>query len=167
MADILKEVVIPVATGGLLTLIVTRHYERTNEKRIVFAKSYETVLAWQEMLYRVRRREDGQEAERKLVNRFHDLQELLNYNQGILSAESKSLGKSYKRFVTKVKKENVDLIQEAWQQKTRKPYHGTPSNEKHPDINGIANEYLKDIRQWLVWWQLPKLAVWWRYRNVK
>lgn len=169
MADIVeiaKDLAIPALAGSLVTLVLTRQFERTNQKRVLFAEAYEAVLGWQEMLYRVRRRGKGEEVERELINQFHELQEKLNYYQGILAAESKSLGKSYKQFVRVVKKENEALIQTAWESKIRRPSEGTPAKDKHPDIHDNAETFLKDIRQWLAWWQLSKLAVWWRYRNV-
>lgn len=145
--------------GGIATLLLTRYFERTTERRKLYATAFKTVLSWQEMLYRVRRRAPGDEEERKLIAKFHDLQEELNYYQGIMSSESKAMGKSYRKFVNDVKRENVQLIQEAWEQPVRKPKDGTPKDEKHPDINKIAEDFLRDTRNWLAWWQIPKLFV--------
>lgn len=151
--------------GGLVTLLLTRHFERTSERRKLYAGAYKTVLSWQEMLYRVRRRATGSEEERKLVDKFHDLQEELNYYQGIIASEGKSMGRSYEKFVKSVKGQNVQLIQEAWEQPVRKPKDGTPANEKHPNVTRSAEDFLLDTRLWLSWWQLPKLRVWWRNKK--
>lgn len=163
-SELAETTIVPLLTGGVLTLVLTRQFERATQKRELFAKAYQTVLSWQEMLYRVRRRAMGNEAERQLIEYFHNLQEQLNYFQGILSSESKSLGKSYEKFVNTVKRENVILIQQAWESNIRKPNDGTPKKEVHPNINSKAEQFLKDVRQWLAWWQIPKFAVWWRNR---
>jgi hypothetical protein len=152
-------------TGGLVTFMLSRQFERTGERRKLYASAYKAALGWQEMLYRVRRRKGGIDCDQKLVDAFHDLQEDLNYYQGILSSESSSIGKSYSKFIKTVKDENVTLIQEAWEMHPRKPSDGTPKDEKHPNIGGNAEKFLSDIRLWLKWWQLPKLVVYWRNRR--
>lgn len=152
-------------TGGLLTLMLTRYFERTNEKRALYAFAFKTALSWQEMLYRVRRRDSSDEEERNLINKFHDLQEEMNYYQGIMSSEGKAIGKSYKKFLTSVKRANVELIQEAWETTPRKPKDGTPEDESHPNINKHAEVFLVDVRDWLSWWQVPKLFVIFRNRG--
>lgn len=161
----LPRVIAAMVAGGLVTLLLTRHFERTNERRKLYASAYKTVLAWQEMLYRVRRRSAGAETERQLIDKFHDLQEDLNYYQGIISSEGSSMGKSFAKFVSSVKRENVKLIQEAWEKPVRKPKDGTPKDEKHPNITKISEDFLLDTRLWLKWWQLPKLRVWWRNKK--
>ena len=172
ITDTLKEVaswlpgiLAALVAGGLLTLVVTRWFERTSERRKLYANAYKTVMAWQEMLYRVRRRASGIDEERKLIDRFHDLQEEINYYQGLVSSEGKSMGKSYKKFVGSMKRANVDLIQLAWEAPIRKPKDGTPKDEEHPNPNKIAEDFLQDSRQWLAWWQLPKIFVWWRNKK--
>lgn len=153
---------IPLAAGGLGTLLFTKHFERRDERRKLFAQACQSVLAWQEMLYRVRRRAPGLEVERQLVDRFHEIQEDLNYYQAIISSESKSLGKSYQQLVKAVKRDNVTLIQEAWEARLRRPKDGTPTTDSHPHANAHADLFLADTRRWMSWWQLPKFAVLWR-----
>lgn len=161
----LPRIVAAMVAGGLVTLLLTRHFERTTERRKLYASAYKTVLAWQEMLYRVRRRGAGADIERSLIDKFHDLQENLNYYQGIISSESRSMGKSFAKFVSSVKRENVKLIQEAWENPIRQPKDSTPKDEKHPSIAKISEDFLLDTRLWLKWWQFPKLLVWWRNKR--
>ena len=115
MDDLLQKSLTFLLTGGLLTIILTRYFERNSERRKLYASAYKTILSWQEMLHRVRRRSNNEEENRKLINKFHDLQEELDYYQGLISSESKLLGISYKRFVNSVKDKNRYLNQQAWE----------------------------------------------------
>jgi len=134
---------------SIVTILLTRHFERSSERRALFASAYKSALSWQEMLYRVRRRSPGIVEEKILVNRFHDIQEELNYYQGIISSESVYLGRSYKKLVTEIKKQNSELIQKAWASKLRKPQSGTPKNDVSPSTTPAQDDFLKDIRDWL------------------
>jgi len=149
--------------SSFATLLFTRYFESMSEKKKLFADSYRAALAWQEMLYRVRRRAAGIKAEQKLVERFHELQEEIDYYQGLISTESEALGHSYERFVKRVKSENNQLIQDAWKSPVRRPKSGAPKNEKNPNTLDAGKSFLRDTRDWFSIWQLPKLFV--TFRN--
>jgi hypothetical protein len=68
-------------------------------QRDLFSKAYEAAMGWNEMLYRIRRRADGDEADRALVERFHELQEQIDYYEGWTASEGRFIGKSYCRLV--------------------------------------------------------------------
>lgn len=161
-SSLFSQVVVTIATSSLVTLLLTHYFESMNEKRKLFAEAYKAALAWQEMLYRVRRRATGIEAEQKLVERFHELQEAIDYYQGLISTESEALGSSYERLVNLVKEENNGLIQEAWKSPVRRPKAGIQKADKHPKTLGAGKLFLKDTRDWFSIWQLPKLFVIWR-----
>ncbi len=157
-----SQVLVAIVSSSLVTLLLTRYFEAMTEKRKLFADAYKTALAWQEMLYRVRRRAAGISEERKLVERFHQLQEEIDYYQGLVSTESEALGLSYERFVNRVKSENNRLIQEAWESPIQRPKSGILKSEKHPNTLAVGKSFLKDTRDWLSIWQVPKLFVHWR-----
>lgn len=160
----IPELVIILVTGGFVTVLVSRFFERTDEKRKLYASAFKTALSWQEMVHRVRRRGKKEEEKRNLINTFHSLQEDLNYYQGIISTESVSLGRSYSRFVEAIKTKNAPLIKKAWED---------PRVELADDLlvtgnaGKEADEFLSDVRHWLKWCQLPKLRVIWRNKKCR
>lgn len=151
--------------SGILTLFLTKYFERVQERRELFANAYKTILAWREMLYRVRRRENTKEQNRELRDRFHLLQEEIDFYQGMISVESEALGRSYSKLVLVVKTETRELIQKAWD----KPIQQTASSEQDSNtnqkINEAAESFLSDVRDWLSIWQIPKIFV--HRRNKK
>ena len=75
---------------GVLTAIWSAISAKHARRRDLYSCAFKAALAWEEMLYRVRRRAEGDEAARALINRFHELQEEVNYHQGWLQSESAS-----------------------------------------------------------------------------
>lgn len=165
--DFISKALAVIATSSLVTLLFTRYFEVMSDKKKLFADAYKAAMAWQEMLYRVRRRAPGVVEEQKLVERFHQLQEEINYYQGLVFTESEVLGLSYDRFVNHVKKENKQLIQEAWESPIRRPKLGVIKTSKYPNTTKAGKAFLRDTRNWFSFWQVPKLFVLWRNWRYK
>jgi len=152
---------ITLITGSVATLLLTKWFEKRESKRDLFANAYKTVLAWEEMLNRVRRRSNNTTDVTEITKEFHDLQEKLNYYQGIISVQSKWLGKSYSSLVKAIKDANGELISEAWKKKAIKPTDDTKAYQ-HPDSRADKEKFLQDTRSWLSLLCFRKIAVWWR-----
>lgn len=148
-----------VLSTGLVSIILTKSLERADKRKELFASAYKSALAWHEMLYKVRRRAAGVIEERRLVNEFHEIQGELDYYQGIISAESWFLGKSYKKLVSSIKSQTQTLIQEAWKSPVRRPKDYAAKNEKNPNISTVSDSFLTDTRDWFSFWVFPKLFV--------
>jgi hypothetical protein len=128
-------------------------------QRDLFSKAYEAAMAWSEMLYRLRRRARTEEADRQLVDRFHELQEKIDYYEGWAASEGRFIGKSYCRLVRDIKKATQGLIQEAWETPGRLPGEPVPANEIHPDLSEAQRRFLRDVRHQLSLFFLPRLCV--------
>ncbi len=146
---------ITVALIGAATAYFTAKRDR---RRQLYGEAYRAALAWKEMLYRVRRRATGSIAQHVLVDRFHDLQERIDYHEGWIGSESPWLRRSYVAFVQQVKTQTEPLILEAW---GSIPQRVTDSSSalKHPALNKASSRFLFDVRCHLSIWQLPKLLV--------
>src|SRR5438132_12008194 len=73
----------------------TDRAQQRDRRRTRSAEAYKAALAWNEMLYRIRRRSDAPEQRTSLVDRFHSLQEEIDFHRGWLAAEEPALGRSY------------------------------------------------------------------------
>lgn len=164
LINILKLLVEPLLATGILTIIISKFFDRNIKRKKLFADAYKTVLSWQEMLYKIRRRNNSKEEESKLIREFHTLQKQMNFYKGMFSIESKSLGLSYQEFINKVKLKTSDLIFEAWSKKGKNPSSIYHKKSKHPNISQESELFLTDIRNWLSWFLIPKFKVVWRNR---
>lgn len=150
-------VAIVLAALGGLAGYVTGKRER---QRDLYSKAYKAAMGWREMLYRVRRRAAGDEAERALIERFHELQEELDYYQGWIASESPWLGRSYCRLVADVKASCRQDIVAAWGETERRTAAlGTLEGDNSPDCGQTSERFLFDVRSHLSIWVLPKLLV--------
>jgi hypothetical protein len=139
---------------------------KRERQRDLYSQAFKAAMSWREMVYRVRRRAEGDEPERVLIDRFHELQEELDYYQGWIASESPWMGRSYCRLVEEVKQKCADDINKAWDEpERRRPASGTLDNDNHPDCRADSDRFLFDVRSHLSMWVLPKLLVAWRNRK--
>jgi hypothetical protein len=73
------------------------------QRRNLYSEAIQAVVSWKEMLYRIRRRESGQE--REIIDLFHKLQDELSYYESWIVSESKYMSRSYLRLV-----QDVELV---------------------------------------------------------
>ncbi|HWI05993.1 MAG TPA: hypothetical protein VNT54_00580 [Solirubrobacteraceae bacterium] len=139
-----------------------------DRRRQLYGQAYEDAMGWLEMVYRIRRRANTDEADRALVERFHTLQERINHHRGWLGSESKYLARSYCRLVDAIKRETEPLIQAAWDDDGRGPRIKTPNDDGHPNVEDESLRFLADVRLHLsIWPVLPRLLLVWRSREKK
>ena len=145
--------------GGLWAYLAAKRERR----RVLYSEAVKSAVGWKEMLYRVRRREQGQE--RELINKFHDLQDELAYHQSWVGSESEHMQRSYDRLVAGVKGRTEPLITAAWAEPVRPvPGNARPGDE-HPEVSDLTNTFLVDVRDHLSPWPWRRLKV--RERNPK
>lgn len=161
-----------IAAGSAVVLTVLRSLgwlvsAPRDRRRDLYGLAYQDAMAWLEMLYRVRRRARGPEAERELIERFHELQEQIDYHRGWLGSESRYLARSYCRLVLAIKKSSEPLIQEAWEQEPRTPGTPAPGGERHVQVEADSLRFLADVRLHLSLWPLiPGALLAWRNRET-
>lgn len=111
-------VVLPVLVAALTaaaTMLVTRAGEATNRRRDRYAAAVETLVAWIEFPYRVRRRTDDEaETLHALADLGHQLQERLACHQAWIATEHAELARVYERTRHEVAGVAGPAITEAW-----------------------------------------------------
>ena len=141
-------IIIPAAISLVVAFLAAYFTgSRERHKRLVdiYGDAYKTIMSWSEMAYRIRRRDGSVECERQLVERFHDIQEQLNYHKGWISVESLWLGRSFDEFVKIVKTKTLPHINAAWKSPIRKSPI-SPVDDIHPDLNNECKSFLFDVR---------------------
>jgi len=92
-------VVIPVVVAGLTTavaLLITRAGDAANRRRDRYAEAVQTLVAWVEFPYRVRRRTDDEPATLSTLAQLgHDLQERLACHHAWIATEAPWVAISY------------------------------------------------------------------------
>jgi hypothetical protein len=148
-----------VAAASALSAYLASKRER---RRKLYSEAIGAILKWNEMVYRVRRR-DPQDG-RQLVNTFHDIQENLTSYEAWIGCESKYMSRSYSKLVKSVKASTLPLIQEAWRQSRDVPGDALP-DDVHPDVKIHVDEFASDVRSHLSPFLWRKLALAHRNRS--
>jgi hypothetical protein len=136
---------------------------KRERRRSLYSEAVKAAVAWDEMLYRVRRRGDG--AERALIDRFHELQDDLTFHTSWVGSESKYMSRSYTKLTKGVKQATEDLIKTAWKEPLRPIPGDALDGEIHPDTDRYVEAFLTDVRSHLSPLPWRKLAV--ACRNTK
>ncbi len=133
---------------------------KRDRRRILYSQAVQAVLKWNEMLYRVRRRDESEA--RELIHSFHELQENLAYYEAWIASESKYLDRSYARLVKSVKDAAQPLLHSAWVQLRPVPGAALPE-DVHPNPKVEVERFMTDVRSHLSPWIWRRWAV--AYRN--
>ncbi len=136
--------------AGVVAIVLSavgRKREHDDRRKTLYSQAFEAVLAWEEALYRVRRRASDGSEDATIKNGFHDLQERIAYHYGWLSIESAELGTSYMALADTVKRECAPLIQEAWAQRPRELALPVPTDEAHPNLQDAKATFLREVRK--------------------
>lgn len=137
-----------------------------DRRRALYGTAYQQAMAWVEMLYRVRRRGNDESSARDLVERFHALQEQIDYHRGWLGSESKYLARSYCRLVGAIKRQTEPLLRTAWTDPGCAPGEATPGDAVHPAVEQYSLDFLTDVRLHLSLWPVvPRVRLAWRNRD--
>jgi len=151
---------VAVAAVSVLSAYFATKRER---RRILYGQAVQVILKWNEMVYRVRRRDPSEG--RELIHSFHELQESLSYYQAWVASESKYLDRSYMRLVKAVKDECQPLIHAAWSEVRELPGFTLPG-DVHPDPSAEVERFMTDVRSHLSPWPWRRLALAYRNREV-
>lgn len=108
--------VIPPMVATLLTLVITRAYEATNRRRDRYAQAVQTIAAWAEFPYRIRRRvDDDPSTLAALANLGHDLQERMAYQRARFATEHRRLARAFDEARDQISRVVGPANREAWQ----------------------------------------------------
>jgi len=112
-------IVLPVVLAALTTaatMAVTRVGEATDRRRDRYAQAVQTLVAWIEFPYRVRRRtDDTLDTLKALADLGHDLQERLAGHQAWIAAEHPRLATTYAATRATITNHVRPAVQEAWE----------------------------------------------------
>jgi hypothetical protein len=142
---------------AFISAALARVFAQRDRRRQMYGEAFRTALEWREMVYRVRRRDNTKEHDRELVDKFHDLQERLDYYEGWIGSESKFMRRSYSKLIRAAKDATREDLQDAWNRQGRTG-NAEPSDH-HPEIDiAVKDRFLKDVRGHLSVWRRP--GVW-------
>lgn len=131
-----------------LSAVLTRIFAGRDRRRQMYGEAFRTALEWHEMVYRVRRRDNTDEHDRVLVDKFHDLQERLDYYEGWIGSESKYMRRSYRKLVSAEKSSTASKLKDAWN--TPGKTGNADPEDAHPTVDRTKREaYLRDVRSHL------------------
>jgi hypothetical protein len=119
MATVALTVIVPVVVAGLTavaTMFVTRASAAADRRRDRYASAVETLAAWLEFPYRVRRRTDDAPATlSKLADLGHELQERLACHQAWIATEHPELANTYAATIDALSALIGPALNEAWE----------------------------------------------------
>ena len=144
---------------AVLSVFIARVFVGRDRRRQMYGEAFRAALEWREMVYRLRRRDNTPENDRDIINRFHELQERLDFYEGWIGSESKYMRRSFKRLVSAAKNATKADMQAAWD-KAGKKGNADPEDH-HPDIDrAVMDGYLRDVRAHLslLPWRWPFVA---------
>lgn len=145
--------------AAVIAASVAYFSSKRDRRRVLYSEATKAALGWKEMLYRVRRRQAGDDAAYALVARFHETQDSLTYYSTWVASDSKHMARSYRRLVERVKRSTEELIREAWNGPIRPVPGDSLPGDIHPDVDKWAEEFLRDVRSHLSWQPWRKFAV--------
>jgi hypothetical protein len=103
------------ALGAVATAVLKNISDIANRRRDTYSSSVETLIAWSEFAYRIRRRtSDSADELSRLANLGHELQERLAYYETWIRAESTPTGRLYGRTLSAISKKCSGSAQDAW-----------------------------------------------------
>jgi hypothetical protein len=130
---------------ALLSAVLARIFAQRDRRRQMYGEAFRAALEWREMVYRVRRRDNSDEHNRVLVDKFHDLQERLDFYEGWIGSESKYMRRNYRKLVTAEKSSTASDLKDAWDNPGKKG--NADGQDAHPTVNQEARDaYLRDVR---------------------
>ena len=161
--------------GSIATMAYARLSEATNRRRERYAEAVQTLVAWTEFPYRVRRRVDNNPSTlTALTNRGHNLQERLAYHQAWIATEHPDLANTYATTRAIINRDVGPYIRQAWENApittpTEMNLKGWgPGQTSKQAITNLQNEIANrfGFRRFKKWigrlWSIPTLARQWR-----
>lgn len=154
------------AAVSLISLGFNRLWDRRDRRRTLYSNAYQAALSWEEMFYRVRRRDPDKLY--VVAKRFHAIQEQIDFHQGWIASESAALGRAYCRLILTIKAHALEPIRAAWLQPPVSPDDGfsvDPIGGRQ--IDEAKERFIADLRDHLSFWPQRRLALRKRYRDAK
>jgi hypothetical protein len=148
---------------ALLSALTAYLASKRERRRVLYSEAVQAIVSWKEMLYRIRRRGEGQD--REIIASFHELQDKLSYYEAWIGSESKYMSRSYTRLVSAVKAATIKLIQVAWAEPLRATPGSAVASDVHPDVQKPVDSFLRDVRGHLSPMPGRKIAVAMRNRR--
>ncbi len=160
MSETALAIALPAATAvivAVLAALVAYMAAKREQRRALYSEAIKVAVGWEEMLYRVRRRREGQEQE--LIERFHDLQDNLTYHRAWVGTDSMCMKRSYDTLTRAVKAATADPIKQAWADGVRSLPGNALVSDTFPDVDAQLDRFLADVRSHLSPMPWRKLAV--------
>lgn len=148
---------------AILGAVAAYFANKREHRRLTYSQAIRAATAWKELLYRVRRRREGEAA--AIIELFHQAQDELSFYQAWVGAESKYMARSYQRLVAAVKAATDDLIRQAWKDAIRPLPGDATEGDVHPSLDEAVGAFLHDVRSHLSPWPWRKFAMVWRNRK--
>jgi len=161
-------IAVPAATAVIVAVLAAlAAYMAANreQRRALYSEAIKVAVGWEEMLYRVRRRREGQEQE--LIERFHDLQDNLTYHRAWMGTDSMYMKRSYDALTRAVKAATADPIKQAWADGVRPLPGNALASDTFPNVDAQLDRFLADVRSHLSPMPWRKLAMGARNRSSR
>lgn len=150
MSETALAIAVPAATAvivAVLAAFAAYSAAKREQRRALYSEAIKVAVGWEEMLFRVRRRREGQEQE--LIERFHELQDELTYHRAWVGTDSKYMKRSYDKLAQAVKSAMGDPVKQAWADGIRPlPGDALPS-DTFPRVDAEVDRFLADVRSHL------------------
>jgi hypothetical protein len=160
-------IAVPAATAvivAILAALTAYMSAKREQRRALYSEAIKVAVGWEEMLFRVRRRREGQEQD--LVDRFHELQDNLTYHRAWVGTDSKYMKLSYDALTGAVKSAMAEPIKQAWADGIRPIPGDAISSDSFPNVDAHLDRFLADVRSHLSPLPWRKIAVAKRHRST-
>lgn len=148
--------------GSVLVFILGRRAEVHDRQRQQYARALSLVFKWQEMPYRILRR-DRRQADQPLVDRFHDLQEEVAFYDAWIAVESDIISDAYRTLIKSVKSQAMPYLNDAWE--SEPPESQNVGNRYPLDVDQQKARFVKQVRQHFRLYGLARLVSGWGRRR--
>lgn len=138
--------------GSVLLWYLNQRAATNDRKRQEYAKALALVFKWQEMPYRILRR-DRESSAHPLTESMHDLQEEIAFYEAWIAVESTQISAAYRDLIVDLRKQVVPHLQAAWQ--SDPPESPNVGNRYPVDVEKPRNRYIQAVRTHLRWSSWP------------
>jgi hypothetical protein len=137
--------------GSVLLWHLNQRAATNDRKRQEYAKALALVFKWQEMPYRILRR-DPESPAQPLIQRMHDLQEKIAFYEAWIAVESTQISVAYRDLIKETRKQVAPHLQAAWQ--SDPPISPNVGNRYPVEVEQYKRSYIEAVRahfQWTNW----------------
>lgn len=157
-----------VAVLGLLssTLVfaLAQRAAAHDRQRAEYAKALSLINQWTEMPYRVHRR-NRDEPDEPLVERYHELQEGIEFYSAWIAVESEPIYAAYQALLTETRRQVTPHSQNAWEASPPESMNIGPPYRV--DIEKVRADYIESVRSHFAWYGWKRKLRFGLYREVR